>query len=437
MIKSFPIDFIRQILEQTLHFEHIKNDKLYGGKNQVSVFSFYEQLKSQDQVDRFVKTYRDLDEQQNRMNLIMNGVLLAPENPTITNIYSSTIIPLEWTCSFRLTLGDRDNGIYTINNLIEKLKGRKVDIAELFTNDEQGNPISVPFVVGTVGQNDGAPALKNGDFIGELENATQLETRLVEYYFEKGVNISGANFEWLYCENNGLLKVVVIDDHDIENAHFVEEDGNYPDIIFPPEHIGFEKWKMSLSFDAIRCDEPRTLNSEEYCELSFGGSATLQNASVEFGNDLIKINIAKLGIKADTPISFENGGEYPNWYLEPLEMPSGSNANTNPIQLVSNKFLNNTQTDALSITLQYSFIYDKAIDLLKQLFKYGRYGRVGITANDISPNMIFGINEIWSSWGEYEVESVNAKIVGDIDIENTESDTLTIGVNFQVQGENQ
>ena len=117
MVNVFAIDFIRQALEQTLFEEHIKNLNMFGGKNQINIFSFYEQLKGQDEVDRFVENYRDLTEQQNRTSLIGNGVIVAPENPTITNLYSSTIIPMSWACSIRCTLGNRDQMVATINNL--------------------------------------------------------------------------------------------------------------------------------------------------------------------------------------------------------------------------------------------------------------------------------------------------------------------------------
>ena len=35
MLKTFPIDFIRQALEQTLYEEHFNNPYFFGGKNQV------------------------------------------------------------------------------------------------------------------------------------------------------------------------------------------------------------------------------------------------------------------------------------------------------------------------------------------------------------------------------------------------------------------
>ena len=439
MLKIFPIDFIRQAFEQKLLKEHNNNQELFGGKDQVNIFSFYEQLKSQDEVDRFVENYRDLADQQNRSGLILNGVIVAPENPTITNLYSSLIIPMSFTCSMRCLIGNRDQAIWTINNLINKLKGRKVDIAQLNCVDEEGKKYSVPFMVETIGHNDNEPALKNGDYIGTLENANAAGERIAEYIL-KGVIFNSSKDYWFYCQHNNKLKVIYYD-HSNNEYSFIEDDGTNNDIIFPPEHTSFEKYKVSFSFDAIRCDEPRNLNAEEYCELSFGGSATLVNASVQLGNDLIKIYISKLGFQAEQWVSFEEDGIIPGDFLEPLEMPSGSNANTQISQLVSNRFISNSHTDAIALTLQYTFVYDKSISLLKQWFDYARYGiqpdgeetpfRDGIT-----PNIIYEILEIWSSWGDFEIIQVRAKIVENIDIENTESDTLTLSVTMQIQGEN-
>lgn len=439
MLKIFPIDFIRQAFEQKLLKEHNDNQELFGGKDQVNIFSFYEQLKSQDEVDRFVENYRDLADQQNRSGLILNGVIVAPENPTITNLYSSLIIPMSFTCSMRCLIGNRDQAIWTINNLINKLKGRKVDIAQLNCADEKGKKYSVPFMVETIGHNDFEPILKNGDYIGTLANANAANDRITEYT-QKGVLFDDSKDHWFYCQHNNKLKVIYYK-HGNQHYSFLEDDGEHNDIIFPPEHTSFEKYKVSFSFDAIRCDEPRNLNAEEYCELSFGGSATLVNASVQLGNDLIKIWVSKLGFQAEQWVSFEKDGAVPGAFLEPLEMPSGNNANTRINQLVSNRFISNSHTDAIALTLQYTFVYDKSIPLLKQWFDYARYGiqpdgeetpfRDGIT-----PNIIYEILEIWSSWGDFEIIQVRAKIVENIDIENTESDTLTLSVTMQIQGEN-
>ena len=178
MGKAFYLDFVRQIIYQTLLEEKIKNPTKYiGGKNEVSLLSFYEQLVQQDDVDRFTEIYKDLIDQQNRTGLIANGVIVSPENPTITNLNQCTIVPLSFTATFRCTLEDRDLVLESLNHAIELLKGRKRDIAE-FDNGKL-------FQVGTFGNNvNGMPLLQSGDFLGvkDIEQSTLLflETKIAE-----------------------------------------------------------------------------------------------------------------------------------------------------------------------------------------------------------------------------------------------------------------
>ena len=140
MIKTFPINFVQAALEQTLLMAHISNPDFFGGKRQISLSSFYQQLKNQDEVDRFVEQFQDLLEQQNRLDLIGNGILLSPENPTITNLYSCLIIPMTYNCAIRCQLSNRDQMLETINNLIEELKGAKCDIAQLKCKETASAP---------------------------------------------------------------------------------------------------------------------------------------------------------------------------------------------------------------------------------------------------------------------------------------------------------
>ena len=437
MLKTFPIEFVRQILTQTLYEQHLSNPNYFGGDNQIALSSFYEQLKNQQEVDRFVECFRDLTEQQNRLGLIGNGIILSPENPTITNLYSCLIVPMSWTCSMRCTLFNRDQMLETINNLIGELKGRKVDVAQLNCVDENGNHFTQPFFVGTIGENDGVPQLKAGDYIGVVgNNVSNDASTLYANLISAGVGDFSGDSCWFYVSQSGILKVVLFDTDD--SIKLIENDGNYPDVIFPPEHTSFEKYKVSLSFDSLRCDTPTTLNATEYCEISFGGSATLVSSSVRLGNDLTKVAFSKYGIKAETSIVYSQPSVF---VLEPLEMPSGSNANTKINQLVSNTFLNNTHTDALSLTLQYTFICDMENDLIKQWFNYARYGTQYIASgttgfSTMSPNLIYNVIEYWSSWGVFESKQVKAKIVESIDIENTEGDTLTLSLTMQIQGDN-
>lgn len=545
MIKTFPIEFIRQALTQKFYQEHLKNKNFFGGKNQLNIASFYEQLQSQEQVDRFVETVRDLENQQNRTGLIGNGIVTSPENPTITNLHSSTVIPMSWACSMRTRLGNRDGMIKTINNLIEKLKGRKVDIAELNCVDDNGKHYPQPFMVGTVGLNGNEPKVESGDFVPYVITAElnayfkTLETKGVitplseldksnpksDYWFYSEDNeklvvieshlgsgeridvevsdvilndgqhirinlLSEQNFTELpfihsttafftiftetpgqttplfaqavstsetfvgkkvkieadftlektvhqYCQEQGLtfLRLEVDEVRVFKRGYLwskVVDDHKHPNIVFPPNNVSFAKYKMSLSFESVRCDEPFNLNADEFCHITFGGSATIVKGGVKLGNDLLKIGISKYQIIGEAPISLNS----PIEYLEPLEMPSGSNANTQVNQLLSNSFVSNSHTDAIAITLQYTFILDETVKILKEWFKYARYGTQGLTVNDVSPNMIYKVYELWCSWGQYENIKVLTKIVENVDIENTESDTLTLSVLMQVQGEN-
>ena len=446
MNKTFPIDFVRQFIEQSLYEEHIyKNSNYFGGTNQVSLFSFYEQLQKEEEVNRYVEIYNDLVNQQNRSGIIMNGTIIAPENPTITNVNQCLIIPMSFTCTFRVTLENRDNAIDTINNLISIYKGRHVDIAE-FDNGKL-------FKVGTIANNvDGRPQIKCGDYLGKITNLLNVNTE-VSTIISNLTNASTYNCTqvssgdgvdqpeyWYYVSytSSGKEKLCVVYMDDGGTYKVLEDDHtHFQNVIYPPEHESFTKYKLSVSFDSIRCDEPRNLNAKEYCVIAFGGSATLVSQNVFLGNDLTKVAISKSKIVAQTDISI-NGSKY---WLEPLELPSGSNADTQINQLISNNFVNNTHTDALSLSMQYTFILDKSVDLLKQWFNYARYGTQadGTTityANGITPNMIYEISEIWSYWGNVELNVFKAKIIESIDIENTESDTLTITIPFQLQGEN-
>lgn len=436
-LKTFPIDFIRQVIEQTLEEEHNREPKKYfGGKSQVNLMSFYEQLQKDAEVDRYVDIYNDLVDQQNRTGLIMNGTIIAPENPTITNLNNCLIIPMTFTCSFRVKLGNRDSAIETINNLFDILKGRKRDIA-YFENGQL-------FMVGTMANNvKGQPRIESGSFIGSYNqiiilnawlNST-INSLVNNYGLLPLIGIGDYVFVEDYTGGQHRLKTIKITQisPSYEGEFVTSKDSG----IFVAPNIDFEKYKISLSFDSLRCDEPRILNGNEDCIISFGGSATIVSNGVKLGNDLTKLGIAKKKIKATEDIEI-NGNI--RW-LEPLEIPSGNNANTKINQLISNKFISNSHTNSLGISLQYTFIVDETISLIKQWFEYGRYGiqANGTTipyANGITPNMIYEVKEIWSSWGQIDIKTFLAKIVESIDIESTESDTLTISIPLQIQGEN-
>ena len=334
MVRAFEIDFIRQAIYQTLLQEHIKNPTQYlGGENELALTSFYEHLLSNEEIDRYVETVRDLNDQQNRTGLIANGTILSPSNPTITNLNQVTIVPMDFTVNFRSTLANRDYVKTSLDNMVSILKGRKFDIAEL----DNGKL----FLVGTLGNNiNGNPLIRNGDFIGTIPSSPvvtineYISGKITSLTSTKGfvsqVNLVGS---YLYYEDTDHKLKVAVYEYDEDSGTNIwqekEETNDYPNIIFPPQHNSFNKWSISISFESSRCSEPRTLNAEDYCDISFGGSATLCNYNVMLGNEMTKLGIRKYKIvKSDNNANDYSFSDNGLTWLEPLELPSGNNAET-------------------------------------------------------------------------------------------------------------
>lgn len=457
MIQVFPIEFIREIIRQTLLREKLKrgNDNYIGGDNEINIFSFYEQLSTHDEVDRYVENYRALTKQQNKSDLIANGVLTCPSAPSITNLYSATIIPMDWSLFVRTTLGNRDQVVYSFNNLIEVLNGRAHDLALLTCRDENGKIYYQPFMLPRVGNDNGpenysqeiglatAPRIESGMFIGVFGGTVTsylLEQRITNLENSGYVSYlpNGAYLYYRELVGSEYVVRVAVKTSSTESSMFqlnVQDDGTYPEIIFPPTHEGSELYKVSMSFEALRGDTPRNLNSEEVWDMNISGSATLASANTLFGNDMIRLAISTYGVKGNPNTIYSNPPR--NW-LEPLELGSGLSANTNPYQVLS-KFQPNTHTDAISNTITYTFVVNKS-GFVYKLWLYGRYG-VGffnqgtLVSDNISPNTIFKIEEFYMSSGSSNKMTYYAKLVDAIEVNNTEGDTMTISATFQIQGD--
>ena len=78
-MKTFAIDFVRQVIYQTLLQEYIKNPTKYiGNHNDISLVSFYEHLETDSEVDRFVEARGpSFPEQQDRISVSWTTFPLA------------------------------------------------------------------------------------------------------------------------------------------------------------------------------------------------------------------------------------------------------------------------------------------------------------------------------------------------------------------------
>lgn len=428
MLKTFPIDFVRAVFEYQLKKNLTNTD--YFNNEDISLFSFYEHLSTQEEVNRYVERYNDLIGQQNKTDKLGFGIIAVTDNPTLTNIATSFVSPFEWSCTIRCTMGNRDKMIQTLYKLIDDLKGRKVDVAQ-FDNGKL-------FPVGTI-FNEGDNNFYNGDYVGEVDGTSAttihngIDTIITSLVTNCGLVFTRTQDYTMYGKflNSGKLREFTFDG----TGGVIFEENTDSDI---PEHNSFEKFKLDLSFDDIKIDEPFTLNSQEYCTISFGGSATLCNESVRLGNDLVKLTFSKYKVKGANDVTFL-ANEY---RLEPLELPSNNNANNIPNQLRSNYFKANSHIDSTAISIQYSFLCDLSNVLLSQWFDYARYGdnklsQIGtIQFTSITPNIIYNVVEIWNSWGDVKKYTFKAKLVDDISLENSESDVLTMSIQMQLQGDN-
>lgn len=425
--KTFAIDFVRAIIDYKLSFnddeEYYSNDNYNGIAN----FSFYEHLASDEEVNRYKKTFEELTRQQNRTHLAGFGIFSFENSPTITNLYDAFISPFEFAYRVRCKLANRDKMLGTLYHLIDELKGRKVDVAQFDTG--------VLFPVGTI-----TNELKVGDFVGEITENVSIDD-LITNLSNIGIEIpTFYEGDYLYAENNGkLVRYEYLSSLWVENETY---------FINNLEHKSFTKYKVSLALNDIAISQPFTLNSEEMVTFLLGGSATLVNSGVRLGNDLVRVFLKKYKIitsdNANSDIYFDtlatNENKTNDYYeVEPLELPSNANANTFQSQLRSNFFLPNSHTDSVGHLLQYSFACDMENDLLKSFFNYARYHECNLGENNtivydsITPNIIYEIVELWSAWGNVDKHTSYGKLIEDIDIENTEADITTISLSFQLQ----
>lgn len=422
MIKTFQIDFIRAIIDYKLS---LNDGETYFGLENIANFSFYEHLERDEEVNRYVEKFRQLTDQQNRTLYNGFGIFNTNQSPTITNLYDAFISPFEFTYTLRCKLKDRDKMIATMYQLINELKGRKVDIAQL----DSGKL----FVVGTI-----TDTVHNGDFIITPSGSDTLTNKLTTYFASLsttyGITIpTWKDGDYLYSEDSGrLVRYLRYEGYWIVDSNYWE--------LHDLEHDSFEKYKVSLSFNDTTTNEPFTLNAEDYVTIVSSGSATLVNNGVRLGNDLVRLYIKK----KEVILSDNSSKTFSSGYteLEPLELPSNANANSVMNQLRSNYFLPNSHTDSVAHTIQYSFVCDLSIPLLKQWMLYARYHMCNlgqdniIQETSITPNIIYDIREQWVSWGDIEFYNVLGKLNEDIDLENTEADIITMSLSFQLQGAN-
>lgn len=426
-LQVFPIDFVRGALELAF-LKNRDNADLFNDCD-IQLFTFYEHLATDEEVNRYVERIKDLYEAQNKFGIIGSGILSTTSTNTIINNKQVFITPFEWSCAIRCTLENRDKMLDTLYKAFEELRGRKTDIACMNNGKLQA--------VGTIG-NGNDDYIHDYDFIGsfseDIITNTLINTRLFNLtHGNNDFSLDTSKDLLVFIEHKGKLELW----KGTYNEGYTWEIVN--DLLY--EHDSFTKYKLSLSFTDIKATEPYMLEGVEFFEISFGGGATLTTNNVKLGNDLVKVRIAKNKVVGETDFSFKVNDALVFYTLDPQEKTSGNSAGTIENKLKSNFFKTNTHTDSISITRQFNFVYDTNIELLNQWYKYANYGINNLSSGNLqqtsmTPNIIYTIREITNSWCNIEMVEYNAKIVEDIEISDTDSDVLTIGLSMQIQGDN-
>lgn len=422
MLKTFPIDFVRELIVSKLAKN--RNRAKYFDDEDIKLVSFFEHLASDDEVNRYVETFKELCAEQNREHYIGLGTISITDTPDITNIKDSFISPFSWGTTIRCTLENRDKMIATLYDLYGELKGRTFDIAQL----DSGKLV----VVGCVGSKLvlNSPAIMPNDFIGTIEIDLshtfdyQVKQRIDELT-GKGLSLLLANNDKFYVELDGkLVKVVLIQtlvEGEIVNEYKIDEELGY-----------YERYCLDISLTDISCNSPRTINASEYCTISFGGQATLSSASVMIGNQMCLFGIKEYKLDDSNKTSFTST----ILYLDPAENSGALSTNQITNQIRSSLFMSKTHTDSISPSLQYSFVVDRNKPLIMKLYRYAKYGERSdsVSGGKICPNTIFELHEIVSSWGNYENNVIYAKLADNIPVEVSEADIVSIQCTFTIQG---
>jgi hypothetical protein len=373
--------------------------------------SFYEQIQDDQQIERYVETIKELLALQNREKSESNykamGIIAQSGNAEIINIKQNYISPLEYQARFDIELSDRDYVLGKLKTLINDLRGRKFDMllgvsGKAYTTEQ---PLSFNGV---------KPVMRNNmfvsysadynwqtssDFIPDLKDTYHFEALPYVVYMDGG---DGDTLSGLYKLTIGYAGGV----HSLSSFQKLEN--------------SFTRYKLSLSFDGIQSQEPYINNGVDRVFLFFGGSATVVEANVSLGNDII-LHTIQVGKNTGTIFT-----------VEPTEIPASLSVSDDTFQTYANGYRTQDRNLAIGNKMAYSFIYDNTNALYNDLYIYSRFGTNAGTA--LVPGyaqQVFTIKEYRYSFGVAVINTFFAKL-GDVATSNTNGDVMTLSVNLKI-----
>lgn len=405
MIKTFEIEFVNKALEKAL------ND------NDYKVVSFYEPLNELKDVAFYQALYQDIIEELNETKFKAIGVVATTKSPTITSIKKSFISPFEFGVNLRTKALYRDEVVQKVYEVIDQLKGRKIELVQLIKDEQLVNIVPVGVLLQE------SEELKSGDFVGTFVNLPVLQATLERRWRGKKHFEIIEDFWYKLYALIGMSTKRKLYSFDV----IFDNNGGYTmsNLTLVGEHDKCEFYKLDLSFDSIRIDNPNTLNKDDFCVIMLGGSATLCSANVMLGNDLVQVGIRKY---KENGVVLEDQ-EYE--FVEPLDMPNDYKTDILSYGLLDNGFKGSEHIQGYSSDISYSFIIDKESSFIYDTYRQTRY------LTSTTPNTIYQIMEVWSSFGNIEKNIFIAKMTNGVKVDKGDNDVLSLSIPFSIVGENE
>jgi hypothetical protein len=395
---TYDIDLLRALMVHKL--------------NDQSIFlaSFYEQIQSEDEINRYVETIKELVALQNNEKSESGykamGIISQSGNADILNIKQNYIVPLEYQVRLDIELSDRDYVLGKIKTLINDLKGSKFDIIQL-TNGTYVIP-SVPTIdVATDKMNlNQSNLLFTPSTSYDPTNPANDSTLVTDIASQYTIT---SNVTWIvyFIYNNKLWT---------RTYRRPPTPPNTP-IIGTAVEIGTidSLRKVSVSFNGIQSQEPYINNGVDRVFLFFGGNATIVDNNVTLGNDIILTTIQE---------GIDSGNEY---VVEPTELTGSLDVSDDTYPLWSTGYQSVDRNMAIANKVSYSFVFDRSNALFNNLYKYGRYG----SGSGTYAQQVFTVTEYRYSFGTRIVDKFYAKL-GSVNTQNTNGDVMTISILFKV-----
>jgi hypothetical protein len=397
MMEVYEIDLVRALFANKL------NDPT------IFLASFYEQIQDQEQISRYVDTIKDLIALQNREKSESTykamGIVAQAGDSEILNIKTNYVVPTNYSVRLDIELTDRDYVLAKIKALINDLRGRKFELAQLdsgsvivfanptFTNDKI-NMVNNLYI----NQN---PGTANPD---DATSKTAIGTHLSTYY-----NLTDGVSYTMYQPNTPNAGVFQLLSRTVSVSGGIYTIGNSTNLGL------YDLYKLSISFNGVQSQEPYINNGLDRVYLFFGGNVTITDEKVMLGNDIVQTTIQ---VGKDTGTIYN---------VEPNEIPASLALDTDGYGEWGTGYQGKERVIGVANKLSYSFIYDTTNALYNDWYKYSRFG----IGSSTYANQEFTIKEYRYSYGVLTVDKFYAKL-GEITTQNTNGDVMMLSVAMNV-----